>query len=74
MTDQTAADFFGATTIRLPVATSSIAGVGGTSPCTSTSWLPSAGYHGMSSPAARNGRCAESSTPGCRGASLSGRK
>ena len=41
------------TTIRVPVANASIRGVGGVSPCTSRSWLPSAGYQGASRPGER---------------------
>ena len=59
--------------LRAPVAIASSWAVGGVSPWTSTSWLPSAGYHGASSPGAANGRCAAASRPGCRGGSLSGR-
>ena len=37
-------------TSRSPVANASISGVGGTSPCASTSWLPTSGYQGALQP------------------------
>jgi len=46
-----------------PVASAAIAGVLGTSPCTSASWLPSAGNHGARRPVAANGRCAAPTSP-----------
>ena len=42
-------------------------GVGGTSPWASTSWLPTSGYNGASSPSAVNGRWACGERAGVRG-------
>ena len=51
------------TTIRVPVANASIRAVGGVSPWTSRSWLPSAGYQGARRPGDRNGRAARGEQP-----------
>ena len=55
-------------TFRCPVATAFSCSVdAGKLPCTSSSWLPKAVYHGMPMPLAVNGRRAASSSPGIVG-------
>jgi hypothetical protein len=56
-----------------PVAAACSARVGGVTPATSQSWLPSTGSQGTPVPGEANGRWAAASSPGCTGGSTSGR-
>ena len=58
---------------REPTAMARVAAIGASTPCTSRSWSPSTGWTGMLSPALENARIADASSPGWRGASMSGR-